>query len=269
MGDATSRSWNDLLESLNLRDGTGSVEISPDWAQGRAAFGGLVAALGIRGMRHVAPEDRRLRSAMISFVGPVAPGELRVEARLLRSGRSATQIEARLMQADETKCVVLGAYGSDRESVVQVSPSPAPTLTDVETLPDLPFIPGITPTFTQHFAFRWSSGAIPYTGASEPGIEGWCRFRDGSGPLDEEKLAGLVDAWPAPVIGMLRAPKPASSMTWTLDFIREPEGDAGDWWMYASQADAASGGYARCHSNLWDRQGRLVACGTQLVTVFG
>ena len=47
-----------------------SVIIPSSWANGRASFGGLVAALVYEVMRLQVPDDRPLRSLAITFVGP-------------------------------------------------------------------------------------------------------------------------------------------------------------------------------------------------------
>ena len=49
------------------------VVIPASWANGRASFGGLVAALVYEVMRLQVPEGRPVRSLAITFVGPVAP----------------------------------------------------------------------------------------------------------------------------------------------------------------------------------------------------
>ena len=54
------------LETLTTdfqRDGDATIyTLTEDWLQGRAAFGGLVAALGLMAARHLASPDRRLRA---------------------------------------------------------------------------------------------------------------------------------------------------------------------------------------------------------------
>ena len=47
--------------------------IPAGWAQGRASFGGLVAALQCGAVRARVPADRPVRSLAITFVGPVEP----------------------------------------------------------------------------------------------------------------------------------------------------------------------------------------------------
>lgn len=275
MADSQSPGWKDILQAVSLRDGAGTIEIPTAWTQGRATFGGLVAGIGIRAMRqqleaYEHEAHRPLRSMLVSFVGPVPPGTVGLKARVLRQGRAVTQVEARLLHGEETVCVVLGSYGAERASTIRIAAPPAPNLPAPESLTELPYLRGVTPSFTQFLEFRWASGAMPFTGADEAKLAGWCRLADASVPVDEELVATLVDAWPAPVIAMLTSPKPASSVTWSLNFVHPlPKTEGHPWWMYASHANVAADGYAHCTSALWDRSGQLVAQGVQMVAVFG
>jgi len=63
----------ELCELLQaVRDNPESVVVPASWGQGRAGFGGLVAALVFENMRAKVPEGRPLRSLAITFVGPLA-----------------------------------------------------------------------------------------------------------------------------------------------------------------------------------------------------
>ena len=63
--------FSDLLDAA--RSNPLDVTIPAEWAQGRATFGGLVAALQYEALRAQVSADRPLRSLAITFVGPVAP----------------------------------------------------------------------------------------------------------------------------------------------------------------------------------------------------
>jgi len=64
------------------------IEIPPTWGQGRATYGGLVAALLLARLVGVVGTARVLRSVTVSFVGPVTvtagAAELRSVGRPLR-----------------------------------------------------------------------------------------------------------------------------------------------------------------------------------------
>lgn len=271
--------FSSILESVTAdatRASTGpSARVPEDWAQGRSTLGGLIAALGVRALRPLAGE-RPFRSLLVSFVGPVGPGEVGIDVSPLRQGRSMSQLEARLTQDGSPRCVVLAAAGAARESAIEVPPLPPPEATPPEDCAELPYVEGVFPAFTQHFAYRWAHGAVPFAGESGHEIAGWCRFRDAPEPPTVEHLVTLLDAWPAPVLGQLSKPAPASSVTWGVD-LTGLGGEAGaeeapvsceDWWFYRSTAEAAAGGYVQARAMLWDPRGRLVALGRQTIAVF-
>ena len=54
----------------------------------------------------------------------------------------------------------------------------------------LPYIPGMVPVFTKHLDFRWALGAIPFSGASEAVIGGWCKFLEPQSASRAEQRPG-------------------------------------------------------------------------------
>lgn len=262
-------SFDDLLARVRSAPaGPAATTIPPDWGQGRSTFGGLVVALALERMRlHVAP-DRRPRSLLVAFVGPVEPSEVELEVAVLREGRSATQLEARVRQAGAVACTVTAAFAGDRPSKLDVASRPAPSQPGPEGLFALPFIPGLTPAFTQHVELRWALGGPPYSRQAVPEQAGWCRFREG-GEAREEHVLALVDAWPAPVLQTLREPTVASSMSWMIEFVdQDPQARADAWWRFDAGTDRAAGGWTNIHGALWSPSGKLVALSRQTVAVF-
>ncbi|MFP5430236.1 MAG: thioesterase family protein [Gammaproteobacteria bacterium] len=258
---------DDLLKSAALQE---SVAIPEGWAQGRACYGGLVAALLCARLRHVVGEERVLRSATVSFVGPVAVGAARLVVEVLRSGKSVTQAEARLYQSDEVQAVLLASFGATRVSQILVAPRVAtPVFRRPEDSASMPWVPGVMPEFLQQLDMRWAEGAMPFAGAAQPDFGGWMRFRHDIPDFTLTHLFGLIDAWPPAVLPMFRTPAPASSMCWTLEFLHFPEGKTGEhWWQYQVRTDASGEGYAHTEAHVWDDDGRLVAISRQTITVF-
>ena len=64
------------LTDVDPADPTGPLqgELTEDWAQGRAGFGGAVAAMGLAAWHRRGGGQRPLRSVMVDFVRPTAPG---------------------------------------------------------------------------------------------------------------------------------------------------------------------------------------------------
>ena len=252
------------------RDGQLYFRVTEDWTQGRAAFGGLVVAAALRAMLPHVSEERRLRSLFVSFVAPVGVGEAKIHVELLRSGRALTTLEARVFQGESVCTVLLGSFGEAHERELAVEPPKMPAVAAADALPEIPFVEGIFPQFTQHLAYRMTSDIAPYSGAERAFVQGWCRLRDAE-RVGYPEIAALIDAWWPPIVSIAEAPLAASSMTWLINFFAElpPEGLSPDaWWMYEGRCDASKGGYADTDSFFWDAEGRLIARSRQLAVEF-
>lgn len=295
-------SFNQLLGpgiSANDSDSRARVEISPDWGQGRAAFGGLVTGLGLRlAARHA--EGRPLRSMLAQFFAPAATGTLYAEATTVRAGRTLSHIRVELFQTAEPPqgdaptdrrpiATLLTAWGSARPSQASVEAARPPAAPGPAALPPMPYIEGMTPAFTQHFDYAWLSDG-PFGGSETALVDGWVRHKaDADGAFaahdgvlsghdgvflghDAAAIAALIDAWPAPILALLRRPAPASTVTWQVNLpvadtpLTDVAADA--WFRFRCEVDAAAGGHADIHGRLWDDAGRLIATSTQLVAEF-
>ncbi len=240
------------------------------WAQGRTLFGGVVAAIGLRALRaEVGEGERPVRSVHVDFVAPVEVGSVAVDAEILRAGGSISHGRALLSQRDQVLAQVTATFGSARESTVRVAPPVRPERPLPGEVVELPYIDGVTPSFTRNFGFRFTDGAVPFTGGSEKVIGGWCCHRGPCGEVAEATL-GLVDAWPSPVLGMLQRPAPASTVTWTTSFVDPPPTcEVDSWWWYFCDTVSAADGYASIRGLLYAPSGRLAAEFEQLVAIFG
>ncbi|XID74683.1 thioesterase family protein [Alkanindiges sp. WGS2144] len=250
-----------------------TISIPEGWGQGRAVFGGLVAGLMIaRAEPLVNDAAKTLRSAFISFVGPVATGEAELQAQVLRTGKSVTTIQVLLIQQGQVQAVLVASFGAARESIINIQGEhTAPIYKAPEQCQALPFIPGITPAFLQHFDALWAEGALPFSGAKQPDFGGWMRFKDHANisSIQLPHLLVLDDMWPPAVLPMYDRIAPSSSLNWNFELITMPEQtSAASWWQYQVKTDYAADGYAYTQAKIWDEQGNLVALSRQTVTVF-
>lgn len=243
--------------------------ILPGWGQGRATFGGLVAALMYRAVSLSVPAPRPLRSLTISFVAPVAPGEVKFDVQLLRVGKSASQLLCLAKQGEQTVAVMQVSQGDARDSAILVEAAASETFAAPEQCVALPFAQGISPDFTGHFDMHWAKGALPFCGSSEANIGGWIRFKEEVSIAGIEHLLALVDGWPPAVLPMFKRPAPISSLSWTLELYADPSVQKGsDWWHYLARTDIAHDGYAGIGAEMRDREGHLVAISRQTVSLF-
>jgi acyl-CoA thioesterase len=261
-----------LSAALSLRQDAATpnrlfATVSPDWAQGRATFGGLLAALGVRALGRL-NQGRPLRAFSMSFCAPAAPGDVAIDIELLRSGRSLLHAQARIFQGSQTCAVLVGAYGDSRPSPVRTGPVQPPELPAPDSIPRLPFIEGAMPTFTQHFDYRWASKNLPFSRAAEGQIGGWVKAL-GVERVDDAVCAALADSFPAPSLPLMPAPAPSSTATWMLNFVGEPiDLPADTFWQLDGTTVSASEGYAHVEARLWDANGALRMISRQLVAEF-
>ncbi|MDB5967949.1 MAG: Acyl-CoA thioesterase [Hydrocarboniphaga sp.] len=256
------------LMQLQQPDGDGwTATVSDDWLQGRSAFGGLQASFAVKAMRALVA-DQPLRVLQVTFLAPVPAGQLRVQARLLRAGKNATHVEARLYDGEQTLCVVIGIFGVTRESSIKIRPEQAAVIFDRKPLV-LPFIPGITPAFLQHFDMRWLRGNLPFTGAARAEAVIEVSFKQ-AGTMSELHLPSLADAIPPLAITLLKKPAPASSMTWMLELLAERYDHLPlQGWRVDAEVLSAADGYTSQTAMIWAPDGSPAMLSRQNMVVFG
>ena len=247
-----------------------SVDVPETWTQGRTVFGGLQAALLVRAMRLQKPAMPPLRSLQVAFIGPVLPGMQQLHVQCLRQGKSVTWLEGRIIGADgAVACMAIAVFGRARESAVHLVPPRPPVLRTPEDSVQLPRVPGKSPAFTEFLEQRWSDGAMPFCGGKVPRTQVHLRFRD-EPRIDESTVVALADAIPPTGTSVLQRPAPASSMTWTLELLRDRLDDFPDgYWCMDAEATSAAEGYVFQTATLWSPDGQPVALSRQGTAVFG
>ena len=242
------------------------------WGQGRATFGGLVAAMLYEAMRLKVPSGRPVRSLSITFVGPLLMGEaVAFEVEVLREGKSVSQILGRAVQNGAVVAIAQGSFGASRESSVRVEAEPAPAMKALEDCQELPYLAGITPEFTRFLAMRWGQGGMPFSNTPSRQMGGWVRLRSdvSHDRVSEAHLLALVDAWPPAVLSYLKSHAPGSSLTWTIEFVHPlPSLTTHDWCLYQAEIEHALDGYGHIAARLWTKDGQLLALSRQTTTVF-
>ncbi len=249
-----------------------SVIIPGSWSQGRACFGGLMAALLFETLRaNVAPE-RVVRSLAITFVGPAAPDvPISFEVEVLRQGGAVSSLLGRAVQNGAVVSLIQGSFGAPRASVIDIKALPAMEMKSLEASPELAYVEGTTPEFIRHLAMRWAVGGMPFTNTPSRTLGGWVRLRGDvvEEPVTEAHLLALVDAWPPATLPYLSQPAAGSTLTWTIEFV-QPVASLStlDWCRYVATIEHSRDGYGHAAAALWTAEGELLAISRQTVTVF-
>lgn len=259
--------FSEVMQTVVYRGDQWQAEFDESWLQGRSAFGGLQVALVLRAMREQVPAYMPLRTVQATFLAPVPAGGVTIQTRLLRAGKNTLQWEGRIVEGEQTLCLVIAVFGQARESIVRVSPRrTAPDVSPSAAV--LPFVPGVTPQFTQHFNARWLRGDLPFSGGTSTESSVALDLKD-AGPVDETRMVAFADFMPPIGLSMLKQPAPGSSLTWMLELVSDRRDYACEGWLVDARLDAAMDGYTSQSLVLWGPDGEPVALGHQSMLVFG
>jgi hypothetical protein len=219
-------------------------------------------------MRSVLPGELPLRVLQMTFAAPVSAGAVRVRSHLLRSGRSATHVEARLLSGDDVAAVVVAVFGSSRPSRARVVPEQPPVTGAREPL-TLPYLEGLTPRFLQHFDVCWLAGDPPFSGSSETRAVIRVGLRD-EGPVRAEHVLAIADAPPPLALSLLTERAPGSTMTWTFELLTESVSHLPlEGYRLDAEIVAGADGYTSQSVMIWGPGGEPVALSRQSMVVFG
>jgi acyl-CoA thioesterase len=255
----------DELENSN----SNTTHFSENWSQGRSAYGGLAAAFAVTAMRKQLAQAQTIRSLMVSFIAPVAAGEVTVEASLLRQGKNVSQCSANVISQGQIALQAMAAFGNPREAF-------APPRQAIKDLPDrnsgIAFSDNSKPKphFLQYFDGCWIGGGIPFSGNYKPFLNLWVRHKQDVSRFPIEKLLAIADIPPPVLLSHFdKTPVPASSLSWSLEFIEAPELIRSEWFYMEFEVDAAADGYTQQSGKIYDESGRLIALTRQCMVYFG
>ena len=261
MGDT----FSDLIAGAAFDGEVMRLMIPESWMQGRTTYGGLSAALCLVTAERAFPDLPPLRSANISFIGPVG-GVVEGRARALRRGRSVSFIEADLSSENGLAARCVFAFGASRESMFELTFTPPPDVPGPEAC-EVFIPPGMGPNFAQHFETKLAKGARPATSSRDHDHFIWARHI-GERPSGDAALIALADMPPPAVMPMFPVFKPISSMTWHLNFLVDAPESRDGWWLLQSRAENVRSGYSSQDMPIWNSDGELVVAGRQSVAIF-
>jgi hypothetical protein len=209
---------SDVLAAACAVDGALKTQVSSDWMQGRSVYGGLQTALALRVMRSLVPTIP-VRSLQSNFIAPLSES-MRAECTILREGKNTVQVEAKLFGPDGLTTQVLGVFGKSRASEIKVQ-MPAEPLEDTPVV-SFPFLPGLPPSFTQHFSIRLRKSQLPFSGMETLDAIYELDLHD-SGIVTEEHIVVFSDVVPPLRMSVLRTPTFGSTLSWMLEFPAPPK----------------------------------------------
>ena len=262
---------SDLADILSaLRDHPDNqANVSEHWSQGRSVYGGIAAALAVTAMRKDVAADRSLRSLMVSFVGPLLPGESAVRTRVLREGGNVTQTSAEVVQDGQVCLQASAAYGKPREGLAAAvdhgfiadRPEPGTPLREQD--------PKRMPGFLKFYEGRWMEGGTPYSGDAKNTIRIWAAHRTDLGDFRDEAVVAIADIPPPVLLNRVTdARTPSSSLSWSLEFVTPPEQIDSRWFQLRFDLEWAADGYTQQSGMIFSEDGRLAALSRQTMVYF-
>lgn len=260
-----------LTQYFELASGTESFSIDPTWAQGRSVFGGLSAALLLVHVeKQTGLTDKELRTLNVHFSGAIAADEpCQLNYEVISEGRSVIQVQARLLQDNQCKTLVVACFAKNRDSHVRYQPDPHEPAVSREQAQQMPFIKGVVPDFIQHLDLRFTSKSLPFSGAEHGIITGYMSFHEPHSEFNDASIVALIDSWPPAIFPMLKGPAPGSSVTWNMEFIQpRAELKQDDSLYYECEVQQADLGYAHTEAKIFHPNGELIALSRQLVAVY-
>jgi acyl-CoA thioesterase len=242
----------------------GFVATVPDtWLQGRTAYGGLSSAFALEAARRVAPDLPPLRSAQITFAGPLA-GEVTATARLLRQGRNAAFVQADVAGEAGVGLTATFVFMRAMDSQVHVHDLPSPDVPSPEHASDVG--QAHTPFAQNNMDVRF---ALPRKPEPAPDVSRWIRLkgREGLDPMVE--LLAVGDALPPAVMPLFKTRAPVSSMTWLVNLLTPAPVTRDGWYLLRSTANYAENGCTSQSMHIWNADGVPIATGMQSIALFG
>ena len=245
-----------------------SIEISDGWKQGRTAYGGLTAGLSVAAAYRDFNDLPPLRSAQITFVGPVTETP-QFKTRLLRRGRNVTSIAVDGIMGDATASVATLMFGAARKSNINQKLT-APDNLAPENYQSFhpPENKAFIPNFAHYFDTLLIEGERPMSGSDRGYIRCWTRHKNPASWKGTDSFICLGDVLPPSALPMFNTMGPISSMNWHMNFLVDDVTTEDGWYQIESILNAASGGYCSQLMRYWNRKGDLIAEGMQSVAVF-
>lgn len=257
----------ELKQALRVESGSITSRIDDDWLQGRSAFGGLQGAFAIWAMRTLVPDTMPLRTFQMTFVAPVGAGDVVTRARVLRAGKNTVHVEARIEHGDDVLAHAIAVFGTARESIVVREIPRAPTAQEGGTR--LPFMPGITPNFMQHFDVRLLDGGLPFSGSHATRNVFGIGMKE-PGNASEAHLIAIADFVPPVALSWMPKLTPGSSMTWMLEVLDPSFATQSlQGWRVEAEMVAARDGYSSQSTIIYAPDGTATVLSRQSMVVFG
>jgi len=244
-------------------DGTFAVELDPEWTIGGRPHGGYLLAVLGRAALAATPDHPHPLSASAVYASSPNVGPATVSVEVIRRGRLASQVRARLAQDGKVlieATFVIGAL--DPAAEVLFTDAPVPAVAPIEECTRMSTDPlgnGFRIAMLDTVAQRIDPASFA-NGTGD--LRGWLGFDDGT-PFDVSSLLYVADSFPPPTLALGSVGwVPTLSLSVYLRAIPAP----GPLRM-RQRARVLTGGFVDIMCEAWDSRDRIVLQATQLAAV--
>jgi acyl-coenzyme A thioesterase PaaI-like protein len=257
-----------VAEVTPVGAGRFEAELDPAWTiAGKPNGGYLLAMLG----RSAGQSSRHgdVAAASAHYLSSPDPGPVLIETEVLREGRSASQVRARLSQEGRPRVEALLTVTDLDDSAVPYWDAGLPTRSQVaygdcgRLVPHLPN--GMPVAIMEHVEVRLEPGCSGFTRGEVTGrgeLRGWLALPGGE-PFDPSSLLFAVDAFPPATFDIEFAGWVPTLELTVYVRARPSPGPV----RVLQRAQLIDGQRVDEACFIWDSKGRLVAQGTQLAGI--
>ncbi|HEV2361760.1 MAG TPA: thioesterase family protein [Acidimicrobiales bacterium] len=249
-------------------DGRFAGELHPEWTIGGKPHGGyLLAMLGLAAA--AVGEHPHVIAASAHYLRSPDPGPVEVEAEVLRTGRSASQVRARLTQEGRACVEALLTTSLLADDSTPYWSAGAPTRSDVQFDDCHRLVPrrldGMRVAMMENVDVMLEPTSMTFLDGAPDGdgvLRGWLRLPDDE-PFDPFSLLFAVDGFPPATFNVEYAGwVPTLELTAYVRALPAP-GPV----QVLQKAQLIEGQKVDEVCFIWDSAGRLVAQGTQLAGI--
>jgi hypothetical protein len=245
-----------------------SAEIDPEWTIGAKPNGGYLLSMLARAATSTSEHDHVI-AASAHYLHSPDPGPVLIETELLRAGRSASQVRARMEQNGKACVEALMTASSLATAAIPHWDRGLPERSEVNyedchrLIPNLPN--GIRVAIMEQVEVRIEPDSSGFTAGRPSGrgeLRGWLAL-PGAEPFDPNALLFAVDAFPPATFDIeFSGWVPTLELTVYVRALPVP-GPV----RVLQRAHLVAAGRVDESCFVWDMSGRLVAQGTQLAGV--
>ena len=237
------------------------VDVPARWSTGPGANGGFVAGLLTKAALEDAPVDQPLRMVSVHYLRPASPGPARVGAAAVHRGRTMSLIDVVLERDGKPLALARVTLSAHRDVEGEFLDRQPPNFPPPEQVPTVDWYDD--PNYVRsRFDTRFVVGGRPPIELDHCESSGWLRTVDHA-PVTVPLLVAMTDAFVPPPV--MRAPHwGTSTLNLTVHVFERNATPIDDFLAITNRSTVASAGHIDTDTEIWTRNGRLMAQGRQL-----